>query len=102
MQSLFTYWIYLYYFYILYFVSKCLNCLTGYFILIGVHACMLSCVQLFVMLRTVARQAPLLKGFFRQEYWSGLLLLLLRDLTCISLHWQADSLPLSHLGNPLG
>ena len=31
-----------------------------------------SCVQLFVMLWTVARQAPLSMGFSRQEYWSGL------------------------------
>ena len=31
-----------------------------------------SCVQLFVMLWTVALQAPLSMGFLRQEYWSGL------------------------------
>ena len=29
-------------------------------------------VQLFETLWTVARQAPLSMGFFRQEYWSGL------------------------------
>ena len=29
-------------------------------------------VQLFVTLWTVACQAPLSKGFSRQEYWSGL------------------------------
>ena len=34
--------------------------------------CSLSCVLLFVTLWTVARQAPLSMGFFRQEYWSGL------------------------------
>ena len=37
--------------------------------------CMLSyfsCVQLFVTLWTVARQAPLSMGFSRQEYWNGL------------------------------
>ena len=36
---------------------------------------MLSCfshVQLFAMLFTVARQAPLSMGFSRQEDWSGL------------------------------
>ena len=36
---------------------------------------MLSClgpVQLFAILWTVARQAPLPMGFCRQEYWSGL------------------------------
>ena len=33
----------------------------------------LSCVQLFVTLWTVAYQTPLSMGFFRQEYWSGLL-----------------------------
>ena len=37
--------------------------------------CMLShfsCVQLFANLWSVARQAPLSRGFSRQEYWSGL------------------------------
>ena len=33
---------------------------------------MLSHVQLFVTPMTVAHQAPLSMGFFRQEYWSGL------------------------------
>ena len=33
---------------------------------------LLSHVQLFATLRTVARQAPLSMGFSRQEYWSGL------------------------------
>ena len=32
----------------------------------------LSCVQLFVTLWTVARQAPLSMGFSRQEYRNGL------------------------------
>ena len=39
------------------------------------HSCLLSRfirVQLFVILWTVAHQAPLSKGFSRQEYWSGL------------------------------
>ena len=31
-----------------------------------------SCVLLFTTLWTVARQASLSMGFFRQEYWSGL------------------------------
>ena len=38
-------------------------------------ACMLSCfscVQLFVTPWTIACQALLSVGFFRQEYWSGL------------------------------
>ena len=37
--------------------------------------CMLSCfsrLRLFSTLWTVAHQAPLSMGFFRQEYWSGL------------------------------
>ena len=40
-----------------------------------VRACVLSCfsrVQFFVTPWTVACQAPLSKGFSRQEYWSGL------------------------------
>ena len=72
---------------------------------------MLSCfsrLQLFATQWTVARQALLFIGFFRQEYWSGLpfpppgifptqgcnpsLLHLL--------HWQAGFLPLSNLGSP--
>ena len=32
----------------------------------------LSCVQLFATLWTVACQAPLSMGFFRQEHWSEL------------------------------
>ena len=35
-------------------------------------ASLLCCVQLFATPWTVARQAPLSMGFFRQEYWSGL------------------------------
>ena len=31
-----------------------------------------SCVQLFVILWSVAHQVPLSIGFSRQEYWSGL------------------------------
>ena len=31
-----------------------------------------SCVQLFTTLWTIACQAPLSMGHFRQEYWSGL------------------------------
>ena len=41
-----------------------------------VHARMLSrfsCVRLFLTLWTVAHQAPLSVGFFRQKYWSRLL-----------------------------
>ena len=34
--------------------------------------CHFSHVRLFVTLWTVAPQAPLSKGFSRQEYWSGL------------------------------
>ena len=41
----------------------------------GIRACVLSYfshILLFVTLWTVARQASLSIGFFRQEYWSGL------------------------------
>ena len=34
--------------------------------------CLLSRVQLFATLWTVAHQVPLSMGFSRQEYWSGL------------------------------
>ena len=56
-----------------------------------------------------ACQVPLSMGFPRQEYWSGLPFLSPGDLPdpgteCMSLvplAWQADSLPLSHLGSPV-
>ena len=56
---------------------------------------------------TVACQAPLSMEFSRQEYWSGLPFPSPGDLPnpgieprllCL-LHWQADSLPLNHLGS---
>ena len=37
----------------------------------GNKLCCLSCIQLFVTLWTAACQAPLSKGFSRQEYCSG-------------------------------
>ena len=71
---------------------------------------MLSCVQLFATPWTVAWQAPTSTGFSKQEYWSGLPFsppedrpnqgLNLRLLHL--LHWQVDSLPLSHLGLYVG
>ena len=57
---------------------------------------------------TITCLAPLSMGFSRQEYWSGCHFLLQRIfLTQGSnshllhlLHWQADSLPLNHVGSP--
>ena len=49
-----------------------------------VFACVLShfsLVRLFAILRTVARQAPLSRGFSRQEYSSGLSFPSPRDLS---------------------
>ena len=64
------------------------------------------CVQFCLTLRKVACQVPLSMGFPRQEYWSGCHFQgifpiqgsnpSLLDL----LHWQAYSLPLSHLRSP--
>ena len=53
---------------------------------------------------TVTCQAPLSIGFPRQEYWSGLLFpssgaLPGPGLSSCLLHWQVDSLPLSHQGS---
>ena len=58
--------------------------------------------------QTVAHQAPLSMGFSRQEYWSGLPFPSPEDLpnpgikpvSHVSPALQADSLPLSHEGNP--
>ena len=51
----------------------------------------------------VARQAPLIMGFPRQEYWSGLPPPSLEDLPNPSIelqHCQVRSLLLSHMGSP--
>ena len=78
-------------------------------ILLLLSLCLLShsvMSDLFVILWTVALQAPLSVGFPRQEYWwSGLPIPTPGDLPDPGiephlLHWQADSLPLSHLGSP--
>ena len=75
------------------------------------HTCMLSCyshVRLCVTLWTVACQIPLSMGFSKQEYWSGWPCPSPGDLPnpgnealglLSLLHWQSDSLPLSHLGS---
>ena len=62
--------------------------------------------DLFATLWTVASQDPVSTGFPRQEYWSELPFLLhgiflIQGSNPCLLHWQADSLPLSHLGSPL-
>ena len=61
-----------------------------------------SLVRLFATLWTVAHQAPLSMGFFRQEYWSGLPCPPPGDLPDPGdlLHWQVDSLPLAPPGKP--
>ena len=67
-------------------------------------------IQLFTTLWTVACQASLSMGFFRQAYWSGLPFPPLGDLSNPGIkptspaapELQADSLPLSHRGSPHG
>ena len=66
----------------------------------------LSQVWLFLTPWTVACQAPLCMKFFRQEYWSGLPFPPgdlpnpgIEPAYPVLLHWQADSLLLSHLGS---
>ena len=55
--------------------------------------------------RTVAHQAPLSMGFPRQEYWSGFPfpppegIFPTKGLKPGLLHWQVDSLLLSHQGS---
>ena len=63
-----------------------------------------SCLT-FATLSTVACQAPLVMGFFRQEYSSGLLFPSSGDppdpeIKPVSSAWLLDSLPLSHDGSP--
>ena len=57
----------------------------------------------FVTSWTIAHQAPLIMGFPRQEYWSGLPPPSLEDLPNPSIelqHCQVRSLLLSHMGSP--
>ena len=54
----------------------------------------------------LACQGPLSMGFARQEYWNGLSFPSPGDLPDLGIKskspaLQVDSLPLSHLGNPL-
>ena len=76
-------------------------------------ACMLSRfsrVRLFATLWTIACQAPLSRGFSRQDYWSGLSCPSPGDLPDPGvepsllgpLHWQAGSLALQPPGKPQG
>ena len=60
---------------------------------------LLSCVQLFAIPRTVARQAPLSMEFFRQEYWNGLPFPTLRDLPNPGIKPEFPGSPA--LGDPL-
>ena len=68
-----------------------------------------SRIQLFAAPWTVASQALLSIGFFRQDYWSGLPFPPPEDLPnpgsklCVLrlLHWWECSLPLSHMGSPM-
>ena len=67
---------------------------------------LLSRARLFATPWTVVYQASPSMGFSSQEYWSGLPFPSPGDLPSqgikpMSLHWQVDSLPLSHQGSPL-
>ena len=73
-----------------------------------VCVCSVSHVWFFAALWTVVCQAPLSMEFFSQEYWSLLpfpnsgIFPTQRLNPCLlhCLHWQADFLPLCHLGIP--
>ena len=60
-------------------IFKSLNIFV-YFIYVHAQSC------LTVTPHTIARQAPLSVGFFRQDYWSGLLFPPSRDLACPGLN----------------
>ena len=67
-----------------------------------VCVCVFNCVRLFT--RTIAHQTLLSMGFSRQKYWSSLPFPPQGDfpnpgLNRSLLHWEMDSLPLSHQGS---
>ena len=79
-------------------MSKCVE------ISVCVRAKCFSCV-LFATLWTTAHQAPLSKGFSRQEYWRGLPYPPPGNLPNLRIEppspaLQTNSLPLSHQGSP--
>ena len=65
------------------------------FIIPSLSACKLSCVWLFAIPWTAARQSPLSRKFSRQEYWSGFPF-------PTQSHLPYPAFVLNHLGNPLG
>ena len=64
--------------------------------------CVCSVVSDSASPQTIACQAPLFMEFSRQEYWNGLPFPSPWNLPNpgIVLHWQVDSLPLSHMRSP--
>ena len=81
-------------------------CMWGLCISTDMHTLSCSAVSEPVTLWTVARRAPLSVEFSRQEYRIQLSFPATGDLPnprikpiCL-LHWQAASLPLSHMGSP--
>ena len=79
---------------------------------VGVGVCVCGCMHVLnhqvvcntLQLQTVASQAPLSMGFFRQIYWSELSCSPPRDLPNPGIESEsptlaADSLPLSHQGS---
>ena len=84
--------------------SSCTTCIPmGVFVVVQ----LLSHVWLFENSWTIAHQAPLSMVFSRQENWIGLLFpspgnLLTQRSNPHLLHWQADSLPLSHEESLIG
>ena len=88
--------------------SSCFSLPTAALSMNAAAAPLFRRVQLFSTPWTASHQAPLSMGFPRQDYWSGLHFLLQeffptqRSNPCLLclLQWQADSLPLRHLGSP--
>ena len=78
------------------------NIYTSYFLCVYVQSCPTVCDSMNCNL-----QAPLSLKFSRQKYWSGLPFPPPGNLpnpriqpVSLASHWQADSLPLPHLGSP--
>ena len=80
------------------------HCSKTNFYSVSVKCSLLSHIQVFATSWTVAHQSPLPMDFYRLEYWSGLPFPLggifpTWGSNLHLLHWQADSLPMSHLRN---
>ena len=72
------------------------------FVMYYMYACILSCVWFFVTPWDCSLPDFFLHGIFQARILQGIFLTQGSNLCFLTLlHWQADTLPLSHMGSPI-